>query len=701
MRRGRTSRRRAPQRLHAAGNAIWGRSRDHQQSATVADLFAEAGLDHDPELLAAYYDFWEPHTHTDPDVGRCSRRCGPTGIKVGVLSNTIWPRAWHEEIFERDGVLDLIDGDVYTSEIPWTKPSPQAFAAAMEAVGVDRPGALRLRRRPALRRHLGRPATPGCGRSTCRTARSRATRSGTPRASRTPSCSRLAEVPEVVARLALSGCRICRFVQCTDVEEHESPRVTVRPAACTLVVRATPGVRPPHRAGRRSGWPGQSGLQRSAYSSAPGNISGVPRNGSSRAAASVRASVDRPATPARPDGGSPPGRRRSTRTAPAPAPAPRRSGRRSCPSPAGGGVRRRGAAPGPGRQRRRSRRSAVAPVAVRLVAARSAAYSAGSAVCGGPRAESAVDVDRGVLGRQRRSAGRRARWSSAGPRGRGGSVARCWAIDADIDASSRARAPLSARPAASTSRARAAARRSLRRRAARASGRRRGAGRGASAPRGQLALERLEVRAGAVVSASDLGARAAGTSGRRRARRRPRQAGQHVVDQGGVASGGLARAPVGAAAASAGDPAARSPDVARVAAEVAAGRRARPRQRTAERRAAAWTGTSGWAARRRPYPAARSGAAAIVSRYRGITRQQHKEVATREPAPGRTPPGTASSRSSPTPWAPWASTSRPSSSPPPASAGCCGSPSTRTAASPSTTSPTRPGGLRACSTTPT
>ena len=36
-------------RLHAAGDVIWGRSRDHQQSATIADLFTEAGLDHDPD----------------------------------------------------------------------------------------------------------------------------------------------------------------------------------------------------------------------------------------------------------------------------------------------------------------------------------------------------------------------------------------------------------------------------------------------------------------------------------------------------------------------------------------------------------------------------------------------------------------------------------------------------------------------------
>jgi putative hydrolase of the HAD superfamily len=126
-------------RLHAANEAIWGRSRDHQQSATIADLFTEAGLEHDPALLAAYYDFWEPHTFTDPEVGPLWTALRERGIRVGVLSNTIWPREWHRGFFERDGVLGLLDGDVYTSEIPWTKPSPKAFAAAVDAVGVDDP----------------------------------------------------------------------------------------------------------------------------------------------------------------------------------------------------------------------------------------------------------------------------------------------------------------------------------------------------------------------------------------------------------------------------------------------------------------------------------------------------------------------------------------------------------------------------------
>jgi putative hydrolase of the HAD superfamily len=131
----------AAEALRRAGDVVWGRSRDHHTSATVADLFLEAGLSHDESLLMAYREFWAPHTGTDPDVAPLFEALRGEGIKVGVLSNTVWPRAWHEEFFERDGVLHLIDGDVYTSEIPWTKPAPEAFRAAMDAVEVDDPAA--------------------------------------------------------------------------------------------------------------------------------------------------------------------------------------------------------------------------------------------------------------------------------------------------------------------------------------------------------------------------------------------------------------------------------------------------------------------------------------------------------------------------------------------------------------------------------
>jgi len=53
----------------------------------------------------------------------------------------MWPRSWHEAVFRRDGLLGMIDGAVYSSEIPWAKPHPEAFRAAMAAVGVADPGA--------------------------------------------------------------------------------------------------------------------------------------------------------------------------------------------------------------------------------------------------------------------------------------------------------------------------------------------------------------------------------------------------------------------------------------------------------------------------------------------------------------------------------------------------------------------------------
>ena len=82
---------------------------------------------------------WAPHTFTDPAAAATLRALRTAGLKIGVLSNTLWPRDWHEDVFRRDGVLDLIDGAVYSSEIDWAKPHPEAFRAAMTAVGATDP----------------------------------------------------------------------------------------------------------------------------------------------------------------------------------------------------------------------------------------------------------------------------------------------------------------------------------------------------------------------------------------------------------------------------------------------------------------------------------------------------------------------------------------------------------------------------------
>ena len=125
--------------LLEAATIVWARARDEHRSATFAEVCALAGVDPTEDHSAAYRAFWEPATWTDPAVEPLWTWLHEQDIKVGVLSNTIWPRSWHEEIFARDGVLDLIDGAVYTSEIEWTKPHPQAFLAVMHAVGAQNP----------------------------------------------------------------------------------------------------------------------------------------------------------------------------------------------------------------------------------------------------------------------------------------------------------------------------------------------------------------------------------------------------------------------------------------------------------------------------------------------------------------------------------------------------------------------------------
>ncbi len=121
--------------LVAAEDTLWARARETQRSGTIDEVFSAAGVRTGPAELAAYYAWWEDHTLTDPDVRPLFEALRERGLKVGVLSNTLWPRTEHERVFRRDGVADLIDAAVYTSEIEWTKPHPLAFQAALDAVG--------------------------------------------------------------------------------------------------------------------------------------------------------------------------------------------------------------------------------------------------------------------------------------------------------------------------------------------------------------------------------------------------------------------------------------------------------------------------------------------------------------------------------------------------------------------------------------
>lgn len=128
-------------RILEAEEAAWARGRSEHSSARIAEILAVAGHDethhaHDA-AVTAYQEFWEPHTLTDPQVEPLWSGLRQRGLRIGVLSNTIWSRDYHRAVLARDGVLDLLDGDVYSSEIAHVKPHPEAFLAAAAMLGVD------------------------------------------------------------------------------------------------------------------------------------------------------------------------------------------------------------------------------------------------------------------------------------------------------------------------------------------------------------------------------------------------------------------------------------------------------------------------------------------------------------------------------------------------------------------------------------
>lgn len=135
-------------RLVAVEAASWARVTVDQRATALSSLLAlasaELGLDVAEAVLEEaalrHLDSWTPHIGHDPDAAPVLAALRQRGLRIGLLSNTHWPRAFHEHFLERDGLVELIDVRCYTSEMTFTKPHPEAFTAVLGALGVADPG---------------------------------------------------------------------------------------------------------------------------------------------------------------------------------------------------------------------------------------------------------------------------------------------------------------------------------------------------------------------------------------------------------------------------------------------------------------------------------------------------------------------------------------------------------------------------------
>jgi len=165
--------------LLAAELRYWDGVKTSQKTGTLQQILAAEsqalGLDVTQavveETAQRHLDAWTPHIRHHADAADSLRALRGAGLKLGLLSNTHWPEAYHEHFLERDGLLGLLDVRAYTSNMNHSKPHREAFLHVLERLGVpperavmvgDRPiddvwGAQQLGMRGVWRPHSGSP----------------------------------------------------------------------------------------------------------------------------------------------------------------------------------------------------------------------------------------------------------------------------------------------------------------------------------------------------------------------------------------------------------------------------------------------------------------------------------------------------------------------------------------------------------------
>ena len=123
----------------------WARVNTDQRAFSLTELLErcsrELGMDVTGALVdeAArhHLDWWEPRIAHDPDAPPTLAALKGEGLRIGMLSNTHWPRAFHENFLEREGLAEFIDVRCYTSEMTHTKPHPEAFRTVLRRLDVS------------------------------------------------------------------------------------------------------------------------------------------------------------------------------------------------------------------------------------------------------------------------------------------------------------------------------------------------------------------------------------------------------------------------------------------------------------------------------------------------------------------------------------------------------------------------------------
>ncbi len=88
------------------------------------------------EILDAEQRTWDRSVQVDHDALRILARLGELGVRRGICSNAPFPPAMMHRQLRSNGIADLVDAIVFSSEVGRRKPAPEVYQAALEAIGT-------------------------------------------------------------------------------------------------------------------------------------------------------------------------------------------------------------------------------------------------------------------------------------------------------------------------------------------------------------------------------------------------------------------------------------------------------------------------------------------------------------------------------------------------------------------------------------
>jgi HAD superfamily hydrolase (TIGR01509 family) len=89
------------------------------------------------EILDAEQMCWDRAVRVDPDALQVLSWLGAHGIKRAVCSNAPFPPEMMRRQVDTNGVGEVVDAVVFSSEVGRRKPAPEVYLAALKAIGVE------------------------------------------------------------------------------------------------------------------------------------------------------------------------------------------------------------------------------------------------------------------------------------------------------------------------------------------------------------------------------------------------------------------------------------------------------------------------------------------------------------------------------------------------------------------------------------